>query len=291
MEADTVKVYSHNDPNAKPILEKVSKYTQQAEAMNLPYWVFAENSAPIGIVGVGKEPVQLLASPGTPMAIMRLIDTTQPKENIENFALEALKLAVQKNIEYALATFPVKEETAINQFKKANFQEFDDCYRMICQLDKDFELHSELEFKQVQKDEMRQFIKIAENFLQGSPDITLSKALEHLLELPDEFLNFYYSQEKFYFANKDQKTVGLINFNPSKGLISNVGVDPKQRRKGYGKQIVQFALEQLRNSNCKQAHLRVHVENKAAIHIYESLGFVKAERYKTLIWRRKESVS
>jgi ribosomal protein S18 acetylase RimI-like enzyme len=51
---------------------------------------------------------------------------------------------------------------------------------------------------------------------------------------------------------------------------------------------MQFALQQLKNSGCEQAYLRVHVENKPAIHLYESLGFEKAERYKTLIWKPKE---
>jgi hypothetical protein len=50
-----------------------------------------------------------------------------------------------------------------------------------------------------------------------------------MLELPDEFLNFYYSQEKFYFANKNQQPVGIIDFNPNRGLISNIGVDPQHR--------------------------------------------------------------
>jgi ribosomal protein S18 acetylase RimI-like enzyme len=136
---------------------------------------------------------------------------------------------------------------------------------------------------------MRQFIKVAEKFLKGSPDITLTKALEHILELPDEFLDFYYTQEKVYFADKNQQTVGVLGFNPNKGLISNVGVDPEQRGKGYGRQIMLFGLEQLRKSGCKQAYLRVHVDNKLAIHLYESLGFVKAERYKTLIWRKNQN--
>jgi ribosomal protein S18 acetylase RimI-like enzyme len=281
-----LKAYSSNDPDAKPVLDKVSTYTQQAQAMNLPFWVFAKNSSPIGILAIGKEPIQLLASPGTPLAIMRLIDMTKPSETIERFALESLKLAAQKSIEYALATFLDKEEVAIREFKKVGFKEFDDCYRMVCQLDREFKPLYELQFKQVQKEEMRQFIDIAEKFLRGSPDIMLSKALEHMRELSDEFLSFYYSQEKFYFINKDKQTVGILNFNPSRGLISNVGVDPQQRGKGYGKQIVLFELQQLKENGCKQAHLRVHVDNKPAIHIYESLGFVKAERYKTLMWTR-----
>jgi len=157
---------------------------------------------------------------------------------------------------------------------------------MICQLDKPFKPSEEIQFSPVQKEEMRQFIKTAKEILQDSPDIMLTKALKHFLELPDAFLNFYYTLEKFYFAKKNQRTIGVLNFNVARGLISNIGVDPKERGKGYGRQIMLFGLEQLKNSGCKQAYLRVHVENKPAVHLYESLGFVKAERYKSLIWRK-----
>ena len=286
MEMDNVKVYSHTDPDVKPILEKILRYAQQAKAMNLPYWVFVQDSNPIGILAVGREPVQLLASPGTPMALINLIDAKQPKEIIETFAYEAQKLAIQKKSEYALATFPFNEDVAINQFKKLNFMEFDDCYQMVCQLDKSFESSEELQFIQVKKEEMREFIKLAEKFLQGSPDITLTEALKHMPELPDEFLNFYHSLEKIYFANKNQQTIGVLNFNSSSGLISSIGVDSQQRGKGYGRQIMLFGLEQLKKSGCKKAYLRVHIENKPAVSLYESLGFVKAERYKRLIWRK-----
>ncbi len=281
-----LKAYAHDDPEAKAVLEKVSKYTQQAQAMKLPYWVLARNTNPVGIVAVGKEPVQLLASPGTPMALIRLLETALSEEDLTDFATEALKLAMEKDVEYAVATFSEREEAAIKQFKKAGFKEFDDCFRMVCQLDKDFDAVSDLQFKQVQREEMRRFVEVAERFLRGSPDISLSRALEHMRALPDEFLNFIYSQEKIFFANKDQGVVGVVQFNPTRGLISNVGVDSEQRGKGYGRQIMQFALGQLKNSGCKQAYLRVHVENKAAIHMYESLEFSVAERYKTLMWTK-----
>jgi ribosomal protein S18 acetylase RimI-like enzyme len=92
--------------------------------------------------------------------------------------------------------------------------------------------------------------------------------------------------EKFYFANEGQRTVGIINLNESKGLISNIGVDPAMRGKGYGRQMMLFGLDQLKRSGCKEAYLRVHVNNTPAIRLYESLGFVRSGRYKTLIWRR-----
>jgi len=287
-EIKKMRVYFHKDAEIKPFLEKFSRQTRQLDALRMPYWIFVQDSNPIGLVAVGKEPVQLIASPGTPMAIIHLIDKERPKENIGNFARQALELATDRGIEYALSVFPSDEDDAINQFKEIGFQDLDDSYRMVCRLDINFESSDEIRFRQVQREEMRRLIKIAERFLSGSPDIMLRKALEHLPELPDEFLDFYYSQERFYFADKDQQTIGVLDFNPDRGLISNVGVDPQQRGRGYGRQIMQFALQQLKNSGCKEAYLRVHIENKPAIYLYESLGFVKAERFKTLMWKLKE---
>jgi len=281
-----MKVYSHEDPDLKQFMKKISKVTKQVEAMKLPYWVFVEESNPVGIVVVGKEPMQLLASPGSSMAFVELFNMRLPKENIGAFAAEALKLTGQKNVEYALAKFPSDEVAAINQFKTVNFKEFDDCYHMVCKLDKTFEPAKELQLKKVKKGEMRQFIEYAERFLQGSPDIALEEALQHISELPDDFLELYYTQEEFFIAYKDEQPVGILNLNTVKGLVSDLAVDRNERGKGYGRQLMVFGLQKLKKKGCEQAYLRVHVENKPAILLYESLGFTKAERYKRLIWRK-----
>jgi len=286
---NNLKVYSHKDPEAKPFIEKISRYTHQAEAMKLPYWIFVQNLNPIGIVAIGKEPIQLLAPPGTSVALASLTDFKQPPENVKAFISEAVKLAAQNNVGYTMATFPSDQNEAITQFENAGFKEFDDCYQMTCQLNKPPAPSTELQFVQVKKEEMRQFISTAAKFLQGSPDVTLTEALRYMPMLPDDFLGFYYTLEKFYFANKDQTTVGILNINTNQRLISNIGVDPQQRGKGYGKQIMLFGLNQLKSSGCEQAYLRVHVNNSSAIHLYELLGFIKATRYKRLIFRNQQT--
>ncbi len=279
-----MKKYSHTDPDLKPFLSKISKIAKRVEVMKLPYWVFVQNSKLVGIVIVGQEPIQLLAPPGTSMAFVELLDTEQPTEIIGSFATEALKLMSQKSVAYALAKFHFEENVAIDEFKKLAFREFDDCYQMTCQLDRSFKPSEELEIRRVEKEEMRQFIELTEEFMQGSPDIALRKAMEHISELPDEFLNSYFDMEEFFIAQKNAQPVGILNINTRKGRVSNVGVAPSQRGKGYGRQMMLFGLDKLKRTTCKQAYLRVHVENKRAIHLYESLGFTKSERYKRLMW-------
>jgi len=253
--------------------------------MKLPYWVFVQDSNPIGIVIVGQEPIQLLAPPGTSMAFVDLLDTEQPSEVIGTFANEALRLMSERRVTYALAKFRYEKNVAMDEFKKLAFKEFDDCYQMICTLDRSFKPSGELKIRRVEKEEMRQFIEMTEEFMQSSPDIALRKAMEYISELPDEFLNSYYDMEEFFIAHKNDQPVGILNINTRKGLVSNVGVAPSQRGKGYGRQVMLFGLDQLKRRDCKQAYLRVHVENKQAIHLYESLGFTKANRYKRLMWK------
>lgn len=253
----------------------------------MQYWVFIEDSNPVGVVSVGKEPIQLIAPSGTPVAIIGLIDPDQPKEVIREFATEALVLSREKVVEYALAIFPRIYEEPIKQFKELNFQELDDAYMMTCPLDRSFEPSNVLRFKRAQRSDMRRFLELAIGFLSGSPDVMLGMALKNLFDVPEEFLDLLYTREEFYFAERDGQIIGVINLNPNEELISNIGVDPRQRGKSFGRQIMLFGLKALKDRGCKLARLRVHVENKPAIHLYKKLGFTKTDQYLTLIWRKE----
>ena len=272
-------------------MEKIAKYTKQAEIMNMPYWVLAEDTRPIGIIALGKEPVQLLAPIGTPLAMMYVVDPSQPEDKIRTFVKEALNLASKSNVAYASVVLPSAEEKVVFLFESMDFQEIDDAHVMVCNLaEKEFEIRGKLLFQQIQRQEMLEFIKLAKIFLQASPDVTLTIALKHLHGLPEEFLDFYFAMEKFYFVKKNGEIIGIVNFNPRTGQISNIGVDKKHRGKGYGRKIMLFVLSQLKESGCQRARLRVHVKNEPALHLYKSLGFVEVGRYKTLIFYFSDSI-
>jgi ribosomal protein S18 acetylase RimI-like enzyme len=280
-----MKVLSHADPEAKSILEKV-KNKVTVDHLDSPYWVFVQNSDPIGIMRVAEEPGPLLASPGTAYAHIVWIDTQQPDENIKSFIAQALKIGSQENIKYATTIFPFSKEKVITQFQNAGFSELNDSYTMTKPLDASLRLPEILQFEQVKRVEMRQFGESVKRFFQDSPDKYVAEALEHVLELPAQFLDQVYDREKFYFAVREGQIVGVLNFNATSGWVSNMGVDPLKRGRGFGRAILLFALEQLRRSGCKQATLRVHTQNKPAIHLYKSVGFVEKERHVALIWRR-----
>ena len=286
---EVTEVYSYDDPNAEDVIAKVANYAEPARAMGLPFWVFAEERKPIGMVIFGREPIQLLAPAGTLMSFILVADPQVSQEKIREFASEALDFVKRTAAQYALVAFPHEKEEAIAEFESLGFEEIDDCYEMEYKMIQPFEVSDKIQFSKVNREKIQDFLSLAKEFLSDSPDVMLSQTLKFASELPKEFLDAYCNIEEFYFINKGEQTIGIINFNSKTGRISNVGIAPAQRRKGYGEQAIKFALNKLLENNIKQAYLRVHVKNKAAMKLYEKIGFLPAARIKTLIWRRSET--
>lgn len=283
-----LKFYSHNDADAISLLPQISKYTEMAEMMKLPFWIFTEDSNPIGIVTAGKEPLQLLAPIGTPFALVDLIRKDQPRSVLKDFASQALKLALEKKAEHVTIELASEEKDAVDSFLEANFKVLADTFTMTLQLDRKFDLPGSLRFAMAQKEEMPKWIELARKFLPGSADVVMERILKQLSNVPENFLEMYYLSEKFCFANDNEHEIGILNFSLKAGRISNVGVDPARRGQGYGRRIMLFGLKQLKDADCKQAKLRVHVDNKPALELYKSLGFEVAERRRFLIWDKRE---
>lgn len=57
------------------------------------------------------------------------------------------------------------------------------------------------------------------------------------------------------------------------GQINNIAVDPEQRGKGYGKELMRDLIEQARLRAIDALTLEVRVSNRRAIGLYESFGF------------------
>jgi len=286
---EITEVYSYDDPNAEDVIVKVAQYAGPARALGLPFWVFAEKRNPIGMVVFGREPIQLLAPAGTLMSFILVADPKLTREKIKEFASEALDFVKRTAAQYALAAFPHKRKEAIEEFEALGFEEIDDCYEMTYKITEPFKISDEIQFEKVGKEEILKFIQLAKKFLTNSFDTMQKRTLEFTSELPREFLDAYSKIEEFYFVNKGEQTVGVLNFNAKSGRIGNVSVDPAHRGKGYTEQALKFALNKLLESNIKQAYLRVHVKNEASKKLCEKIGFIPETRVKTLMWKRPET--
>lgn len=279
----SVKSLSHNDPALKNFTKAISNYVSTYEALRMPYWVFVKDLNPFGIVAIGKEPIRFLAAPGTPMSEIRVFDFEVPSEILKEFISKALSISRENAAKYTLTRFPTKYVELTNQFKRLGFQEQRKTYSMVCPLDKSFEPSGILRFERVQRSEMQRFTELLREFMTGNPDTVLSTMRKHMAKLPETLLDFWYDPHQFYFVYKEKQIVGVLEFNP-KGGINNIGVSPQHRRKGYGKQIMLFGLNIIKNERCETVGLRVHVDNAPAIHLYKTLGFDVREQYQTLIY-------
>jgi len=60
---------------------------------------------------------------------------------------------------------------------------------------------------------------------------------------------------------------------PGRYLIANVAVHPDFRRRGYGRNLMEEAIQHVKFRNGQEIHLQVREENVAATLLYEDLGF------------------
>lgn len=80
---------------------------------------------------------------------------------------------------------------------------------------------------------------------------------------------------------ENEELIGFVIYSVmyDRAEIIDIIIDPLYRRKGYGKKLLQSAIEIINNFNCLNITLEVSKENIVAIGLYEALGFkVKAIR-------------
>jgi len=86
---------------------------------------------------------------------------------------------------------------------------------------------------------------------------------------------------EFYLATADGHPMGYVlqRFRFSmwasgiEATLEDLFVDPTHRRKGAGKQLIQFALKRAQNRGCASVCLDTNENNEASTRIYTQLGF------------------
>jgi len=112
----------------------------------------------------------------------------------------------------------------------------------------------------------------------------LAKRLDcgHLEELNQVALPVFYSRfewesmvsmKRTYLVTVSAELVGYMACNTD-GCVISFAVAEKFRRKGYGRALLKYGLEELKKTGIPEAILRVKVINKPALMLYEAMGFV-----------------
>lgn len=80
-----------------------------------------------------------------------------------------------------------------------------------------------------------------------------------------------------------RQVVGNVTLTRSQGggpgcwVVSNLVVDPAYRRQGIGRALMEEALAHVRSRNGRRIILQVRADNRAAVHLYRDMGFVRVD--------------
>ncbi len=75
---------------------------------------------------------------------------------------------------------------------------------------------------------------------------------------------------------KKEKLIGFVIYSViyDRAEIIDIIIDSKYRLKGYGKKLLDYVIDKIKETGCLNVTLEVACNNLPAIKLYESLGFV-----------------
>jgi ribosomal protein S18 acetylase RimI-like enzyme len=84
-----------------------------------------------------------------------------------------------------------------------------------------------------------------------------------------------FQPELFLIGLLDGKVIGsiMVGYEGHRGWINYLAVTPEHQRRGYGGQLVEKAIEELRKMGCLKVNLQVRKGNTAVIDFYKHRGF------------------
>lgn len=85
--------------------------------------------------------------------------------------------------------------------------------------------------------------------------------------------------ERFLVGEVDGRVVASVmaGYDGHRGWLYYLAVDPKSRRKGYGRAIVQAAERMLLEEGCPKINLQVRTSNRDVVAFYRRIGYVVDE--------------
>ncbi len=281
-----MKALSEHDPEYQEYRNTLADYIEGYEAMGAIIWILVDSNKPVAIIAVGQEPLMLLEPIGTPVSVVNVLDYELSEESLTDFAMLARNISRDANVVYSFIDIPDKYRKVISSFESVGYCEEAHSLRMKYEIVKKFEVSEDLSYEKVERENVDRFLTLMIEAMSGSSDNILEMILKNIQGAPNQILDYWYGTEILYLIYHGSDIVGVLDLSPQSGVnIANMGVMQKFRGQGYGREILRFALLTLRELGIAQAGLRVHVDNKTGIRLYESIGFERSNSYHALIWR------
>jgi len=84
-----------------------------------------------------------------------------------------------------------------------------------------------------------------------------------------------FQPELFFIGLLEDKVIGsiMVGYEGHRGWINYLAVIPEYQKQGYGRKLVQKAINELKKYGCLKVNLQVRRSNTSVIDFYKHLGF------------------
>ncbi len=84
-----------------------------------------------------------------------------------------------------------------------------------------------------------------------------------------------FQPELFFVALLNDKVIGsvMVGYEGHRGWLNYLAVLPDHQKRGYGRKLVEKAIDELRKLGCLKVNLQVRGRNISAVDFYKHLGF------------------
>jgi ribosomal protein S18 acetylase RimI-like enzyme len=89
-----------------------------------------------------------------------------------------------------------------------------------------------------------------------------------------------FQPELFFIALLKNKVIGSVmaGYDGHRGWLYYLAVLPEYQKRGYGRQLVEKAVNELRKLGCLKVNLQVRTSNTSVVDFYKNVGFKEEER-------------
>lgn len=84
-----------------------------------------------------------------------------------------------------------------------------------------------------------------------------------------------FQPDLFFVALLDGKVIGsiMVGYEGHRGWLNYLAVLPEHQRHGYGRKLVERAVDELKKLGCLKVNLQVRRSNVSVVEFYKHLGF------------------
>lgn len=261
----------YDDPIIEKLKPTIKHWVQKLDDEETLYYVYVKDEKPYGMVVVRIEPMFFYAESGARFGEIVFFKGIGSK--IDELLSASEELARKEHLAYRVISQKSFDEDERRFLRKWGYEPIDHAYGMAIDVEEYFDIPEGITLKPISISERMQFLEYEKQIYRGSGDKTTGLIMRNIRTLDDEELDEIYNEDNSYYVYADDKLIGLIVIFIHRGMIASIAVDPKHRNRGYGKKIMHFALNKLKENGWGRIYLRVHANNKAALKMYESMGF------------------